>query len=215
MAKQVILERVEPFNKVIDEPFAKLIGDDEGVAPRSRSAPSVDDRDTSDSRSRLRLAYEDMRRSYPNLDDATYLGRAWRRISRGDRDAILAEEDAGEDPTFDHENVDVGKLADFALECRAAAIRKAQPHLTPSQAFAAACDAKPELFKVVREARRAKLVSGNTEPDEAVIAKRLFALQLLTKHAEQLIADNPGMSIQAGRVEARRLHPELAARERA
>lgn len=220
MAKQVILERVEPFNKVIDEPFAKLIGDDEGVAPRSRSAPGVDDRDTSDSHTRLRLAYEDMRRSYPNLDDATHLGWAWRRISRGDRDAILAEEDAGEDPTFPHENidhdkVDVGKLASFVLECRAAALQKAQPLLTPSQAFAAACDAKPELFKVVREARRADLVKGNAEPTDAAVAARHFAMQAIYRHGEELRKAHPGLTIQAARTEARRLFPEIAARERA
>jgi hypothetical protein len=148
------------------------------------------------------------------------LGQAWLSLSRGDRDAILAEEDAGEDPTFPHENidrenVDVGKLADFALECRAAAIRKAQPHLTPSQAFAAACDAKPELFKVVREARRAELTAGNVEKTDATVARRFYAMNLIGKHAEELRKADSTLSVEASRIEARRLHPDVAARERA
>jgi hypothetical protein len=173
-----------------------------------------------DSRTRLRLAYEDKRRAYPNLGDAHNLGLAWRSIGRGDRDAILAEEDAGEDPTFPHENidpenVDLGKLASFALECRAAALQKAQPCLTPSQAFAAACDAKPELFKVVREANRARLVGAGAEKREAAtVARRFYATQLLTAKADEIRKAEPALSQAAARVEARRRNPEIAARER-
>jgi hypothetical protein len=166
-------------------------------------------------RERLRRLYEDQRRSFPNLGDANALASAWRLLNRADRNALLAEEDDGEDPTFDHEIVDVEKLADFALECRAVAIGKIQPGLTREQAMAAAVDEKPELFQIARDAKRAKLADGNTEPDNAVIAARHFALQAIHKHAEAIRAAEPRLSIQAARIEARRLNPELAARERA
>jgi hypothetical protein len=106
-AKAVILKRddVEPEGEA---------GFDDGVA-------------VGDSRTRLRHAYENQRRSFPNLGDAHNMGTAWRSLSRGDRQALVEAEAAAEDPTFpheniDHENVDVGKLASFALECRASAL---------------------------------------------------------------------------------------------
>ena len=174
-----------------------------------------DDVPVGDSRTRLRLAYEGKRRSYPRLDNATHLGWAWRSLSNGDRTAILAEEDDGQDPTFDHENVDVGKLADFLLEVRAELIGKAQPLLTRAQSMAEAIDEKPELFRAARAAKRADMNKGNTGPTTAVVAARHFALQLLTKHAEEIRKAQPTLSLQAARTEARRRFPEIAARERA
>ena len=198
-AKAVILKRddVEPEGEA---------GFDDGVA-------------VGDSRTRLRHAYENQRRSFPNLGDAHNMGTAWRSLSRGDRQALVEAEAAAEDPTFpheniDHENVDVGKLASFALECRASALQKAQPHMTPSQAFAAACEAKPELFKVVREARRPELTAGNVEKADATVARRLYATQLLTAHANDLRKAEPTLTLESARVQARRLHPDIAARER-
>jgi hypothetical protein len=57
-------------------------------------------------RARLRLAYEDHRRSCPNLGDAHNLGAAWRSLSRNDRSILLESDDGGEDPTFPHENLE-------------------------------------------------------------------------------------------------------------
>jgi hypothetical protein len=198
-AKATILKRTEPVDDVEAEGEA---GFDDGVA-------------VGDARARLRRSFEDKRRSYPNLSDAHNLGQAWLSLSRAERDAILAEEDSGDDPTFDHERVDVGKLASFALECSAAALQKAHPSLNNQAAFAAACDAKPELFKIVREARRADLVKGNAGPTDAVVAARHYALQLLTAKAHELRKAQPTLTVEAARVEARRLFPEIAARERA
>jgi hypothetical protein len=184
--------------------------DVEGKAGFASDTPSA-----GDSRTRLRLAYADMQNSYPRLDDATHLGWAWRSLSDADRAAILAEEDDGQDPVFDRENVDVGKLADFLLEVRAELIGKAQPRLTRSQAMAAAIDERPDLFKIAREEKRANLVKGNTGLTDAAVAARHFALQLLTAKANEIRKAEPTLSIQAARTEARRRWPEIAARERA
>jgi hypothetical protein len=194
------------------------------VAIMKRDAPAEDDAEgkagfdvnsaTGEIRTRLRLAYENARRSYPSLTDASNLGFAWRSLSESERNAILEEDVGDEDPTFDHEKVDVAKLADFLLECRAIAIGKAQPSLTREQTMAAAIDEKPELFKLAREAKRADLNTGNTE-DAAAVTKRLFALQLLTAKAHEIRKAQPTLSLQAARIEARKRWPEIAARERA
>ena len=73
---------------------------------------------------------------------------------------MLAEEDDGQDPTFDYGNVDVAKLAGFLLQVRADLIGKIQPRLTREQRFAAACEQHPEIFKAARDAKRAALAMG-------------------------------------------------------
>jgi hypothetical protein len=170
---------------------------------------------TGDIRAKLRLAYEDQRRSYPNLSDETHLGLAWRSLSESERDAILAEDVGGEDPAFPHEKVDIGKLADFLLEVRAELIGKAQPRLTREQTMAAAIDERPDLFKLSRESLRTRPTAGNTGPTEAAVAARHFALQLLTAKAKEIRKAEPKLTIEAARVEARRRFPDIAARERA
>jgi hypothetical protein len=68
---------------VILKPVDKLLGAEEGVAPRSRSAPGADNTYIAATRDRLRLAYEDKRRSYPNFSDAYNLAGVARFIERG------------------------------------------------------------------------------------------------------------------------------------
>jgi hypothetical protein len=204
-----LIDTVRQYVAFTGAPHAKAViikRDDveaEGEAGFASGTPSV-----GDSQRRLRLAYEDKRRSYPNLGDAHNLGLAWRSLGRGDRQALLEDSDAGEDPTFEH----VGKLADILLE--SVAIGKIQPGLTREQAMAAAIDERPEIFKIAREAKRADLNKGNTD-GTAAVARRMFALQLLTAKATEILKAEPALTIEAARVEARRRWPDVAARERA
>ena len=113
-------------------------------------------------------------------------------------------------------DVDIGGLALFALQSQAEMLRKADPTLTREKAYAAACDAKPWLLKVQRDARRRQLVLGAGEATRnAAIAKRNEAFATLQKHAEELRKSNPRLSPERARVEARQRWPEIASRERA
>ena len=208
-----LAETVKQFSAFTGAPQTKLAimkrdDDIEG------SAGFVSEHDTSAERARLRQNYEDARRSYPNLSDEDHQAFAWRLLGRGERRKLLEESDTGEDLTFDYEKVDVEKLADFALECKAVAIGKIQPGLTREQAMAAAIDERPDLFKLSREAHRTHLTASNTEPTDAAVAARHFAMQVIHKHAEAIRGADPGLTIQAARIEARRRFPEIAARER-
>jgi hypothetical protein len=210
-----LAETVKQFAAFTGPPHAKAIIMKRDDVEAQGKAGFDDGVAVGDSRTRLRLAYEDKRRSYPNLGDAHNLGLAWRSLSSGERNALLEAEDGGEDPTFDHEKVDVGKLADFLLEVRSELVGKTQPGLSREAAFAAACEAHPEIFKVARAARRAQLTAGNVEGPAAAVGARHFATQLLTKHAEQIRHAKPTLSIEAARIEARRRFLEIAANERA
>jgi hypothetical protein len=75
-------------------------------------------------------------------------------------------------------------------------------------------DERPDLFKLSREAHRTRLTASNTEPTDAAVAARHFAMQVIHKHAEAIRGADPGLTIQAARIEARRRFPEIAARER-
>jgi hypothetical protein len=210
-----LAETVKQFSAFTVAPQTKLaiMKRDDDV---EGSAGFVSEHDTSAERARLRQNYEDARRRYPNLSDEDHQAFAWRLLGRGERRKLLEESDTGEDLTFDYEKVDVEKLASFLLDCRSEAIRKAQPNLSREMAFAAACEAKPEIFKVVREARRARLVGAGTEKsDTATVARRFYATQLLTAKANELRKAEPTLSIEAARTDARRRNPEIAARERA
>jgi hypothetical protein len=208
MAKFTIMERTNSFAKTMsDEPFDKLVGDDE-VEGKAGFETSNDG-----ARARLRMLVEHQRRSRPALSEAEAVAAGWRALGYADRKALLHEDDDGQDVTFDPENVDVEKLADVLLEIRAELIGKARG-LTREQAMAAAIDERPDIFSIARETKRAKLVAGNAD-DAAAIAKRLYATQLLTKHAEELRKAAPTLSIEAARIEARARWPDVAARERA
>jgi hypothetical protein len=77
----------------------------------------------------------------------------------------------------------------------------------------------PWLFKVEREANRARLIGANVDRRETTlnvaIAKRDAAFGALQRHAEELRKNNPKLTIEMARVEARQRWPELAGRERA
>jgi hypothetical protein len=175
--------------------------------------------DTTATRAKFERLAEDQRRSFPHLDEASHLGSAWRLLNREERHAILADDlGEGDDaaaPTFKAENVDVEKLASFLLEVRSELISKTQPGLSREAAFAAACEAHPEIFKAARAARRAQLVAGNVEEPAEGVAKRIDALQLLTAKANEIRKAEPTLSIEAARVEAHRRFPDIAGRERA
>jgi hypothetical protein len=214
MAKQVILYRVdEPFTKTA--PFDKLLGGDEGVAPQSRSAPGGDNVDMSEIRTKLRLAYADMQRRYPNLNDNTHLGWAWQRLTDEERQALLEDEDDGVDPSFEESTIvnpeiAVGKLADFMLEVRAEQIGKAR-RLSKEKATTAAIDERPDFFKLSRGAKRAGLARGD---DDAVLAKRNEAYFEIHKRAMELRKSDPSLTIERARTAARARWPELARLER-
>jgi hypothetical protein len=57
-------------------------------------------------------------------------------------------------------NVDFGAGAMFGLECLAASIRKREPELTEAQSFLRACEERPDILKIERQASRARLVAG-------------------------------------------------------
>ena len=62
-------------------------------------------------RARLRMLVENQRRGRPALSEADAVAAGWRGLSYADRNALLAEDDDGEDVTFDSEKVDLQKLA--------------------------------------------------------------------------------------------------------
>jgi hypothetical protein len=135
------------------------------AAIMKRDEPDVEGKpgfeiDNGGARARLRMHVENQRRGRPGLSEAEAIAAGWRALSYKDRKAILAEEDTGDDPTFDYGNVDLQKLAELALKIQAELIGKAQPRLTREQRFAAACEAHPEIFKAARDAKRAALAMG-------------------------------------------------------
>jgi hypothetical protein len=177
-----------------------------------------------DARARLRIAYENMKRSYPRLDDDTHLGWAWRSLSRSEQRAILEQDvDDSSDPTFkqgttpiSYDTVDIAALAQIALEGRATALQKSQPHLTREAAFSMAVEQHADVFNAGRAAKRADMAKGNAVPDEAVVAKRGAAFVELHKRAVELLRADPSLkTIERARTEARRLNPALANLERA
>lgn len=83
--------------------------------------------------------------------------------------------------------VDIATLAQIALEGRAAALQKSQPHLTREAAFSMAVEQHADIFNIQREANRARLAGGELEKREAAtIARRFYATALLTKHADEI-----------------------------
>jgi hypothetical protein len=125
---------------------------------------------------------------------------------------LLEADDDGQDPVFDPENVDVEKLAGFLLNVRSELIGKTQPGLTREAAFAAACEAHPEIFKAARDARRAKITARDVRP--AAAAARHYAMHAINQHAAEIRKASPGLGEAASRIEARRRFPDIAARER-
>jgi hypothetical protein len=66
------------------------------------------------------------------------------------------------------QNVDVGGLAMIGLECLAASIRKREPELTEAQSFLRACNERPDILKIEREASRRRIAGvgvAQTEPE--------------------------------------------------
>jgi hypothetical protein len=131
---------------------------------KARSDPGGDNRDTSEIRTKLRLGFENNRRAYPNVGDARNLGQAWLRLSRAERDAILAEEDTGEDPVFDHAELEKldkreasilkGSIAISTIQALAELRCKADPRLTIEKARAEVRVIHRELARREREARQ-------------------------------------------------------------
>jgi hypothetical protein len=114
-------------------------------------------------RARLRMLVENQRRSRPALSEAQAVAAGWRTLVYADRNALLAEDDNGQDPTFDPENADVQS---GQLDKRAART--------------------------------------------AAIAKANYAFHAVNVLAKQLCEEDPRMTIEKARVEARRLNPEWA-----
>jgi hypothetical protein len=167
--------------------------------------------DNGGARARLRLLIENQRRGRPGLSEAEAIAAGWRSLSYKDRNALLAEDDDGQDLAFDHEKVDVAKLADFLLEVRAELISKAQPLLSREKAYEKAVEQHPDVFRVSREAKRAALAMGDTE----VLGTRNRAFNELHKRATELRLADPTLTIERARTEARARWPELARLERA
>jgi hypothetical protein len=118
-------------------------------------------------RARLRLLIEHQRRSRPAFSEAEAVAAGWGALGYADRNALLAEDDNGQDPTFDPENADVQS---GQLDKRAART--------------------------------------------AAIAKANYAFHAVNVLAKQLCEEDPRMTIEKARVEARRLNPEWARKER-
>jgi hypothetical protein len=193
----------------------ELNGGDEWNVGRSRSGFETRI-DTAATRAKLNLLYEDHRRSHPLLPDDHHRGLAWRDLADDEREAILEEDVGSSEPASKAEDVDLAALAEFALRCTAETIHKADPTLTRERAYVAARAAKPWLLKVQYDARLRQLAAGSgDEVRAAALAKRDAAFDVLQKHAEELRKSNPKLTIEMARVEARRLYPALAGRERA
>lgn len=137
---------------------------------------------------RLRDRYDDILRGNPRLSPEEVFARAWNTLRRAQRAAIREEEAAPapeaekKDQTMNY--TDTGALAMFAIECAADVLRKANPSLTPEQAFAKAYQA-PEnraAARAERQASRARLSGFNIarlqpeiiDPDDDAEIKRLI-----------------------------------------
>src|SRR5579863_92575 len=80
---------------------------------------------------------------------------------------LLHKRDEGTE--MDYANIDRADLALLALEGAGEAIRKREPELTKEQAFAKACAQNPEIFKIERQASRARISGVNVARTEPVI----------------------------------------------
>src|ERR1700733_10114709 len=57
-------------------------------------------------RARLRMLIEHQRRSHPALSEAEAIAAGWRGLSYAHRNALLAEDDNGQNPEFDYQNLE-------------------------------------------------------------------------------------------------------------
>jgi hypothetical protein len=187
---------------------------------------------------RLVALYDDVLRGNPHITASAAFGIAWNSLSDDERDAIRAEEastarereaenaarrDAtkrGSTEMQSLESVDVGGLAQFALEAAAVALRKREPHLTKEQAFAKVYQdpANKEYARIEREASRRRIAGfsvARTDPMKTIaIAKRDNAYDELQAIAEELRSVDPSLTREQAFTKAYTNNRALAARER-
>jgi hypothetical protein len=150
-------------------------------------------------------------------DDVDEVGKAVRPMS-GDEEAAFDAHGSG--PMHDE------------LRARYDDQLRGRPHLTPEQAFAEAFRSlKPGARRAIRdeesgayaarqaeeEALRQAALSGKLDKHAtrtAAIAKANYAFHTVNAIAKQLREEDPRMTVEQARVQARSLNPELARKER-
>jgi hypothetical protein len=122
---------------------------------------------------KLRARYDNENRGHPLRSAEANFANAWRSLRPSERDEIRAEE-SGEAQRREAEetarvrasidelgkSVDISALADFALRCRADAIRKTHPGMTKERAFLEAVGQHPEIFRAMKLGKRVKEPAG-------------------------------------------------------
>jgi hypothetical protein len=117
--------------------------------------------------------YDNENRGHPFRSAEENFANAWRSLGPVERDEIRAEE-SGEAQRREAEeaarvqasiddlgkSVDISALADFALRCRADAIRKTHPDMTKERAFLEAVEQHPEIFRAMKLGKQVKEPAG-------------------------------------------------------
>jgi hypothetical protein len=122
---------------------------------------------------RLWRLYDNENRGHPFRSADENFANAWRSLRPVERDEIRGEE-SGEAQRREAEeaarvqasvddlgkSVDISALADFALRCRADAIRKTHPRMTKERAFLEAVEQHPEIFRAMKLGKQIKEPAG-------------------------------------------------------
>jgi hypothetical protein len=187
---------------------------------------------------RLAALYDNARRANPHIPGDAAFALAWAELSDDERDAIRAEEAStarereAENAArrnamkgvaeMQYQDVDIGGLAMFGLQCAAAEYRKAHPDLSEAQAFAKVYTdpTLSEIARIEREASRRRIASysaARVEPDALKsVAKRDDALAELRSRAAEYRKARPELTKEQAfaKVYQDPANKELAARER-